>query len=160
MFKRTILYCSMLILVLMLAGCGGGGETTVVIRGDNGYVVISGVAASGSPLSGTVYLKDSSSPAKELSAPIAADGSFSFDVKGLTAPFLLKAVGTADGVNHTLYSFAAAAGDADIDPHSNRALAVANGSDDLVSLYNAPDPARMRSIMAALPMSGDSSGSN
>jgi hypothetical protein len=151
MFKRTILFCSALILVLMLAGCGGGGETTVVIRGNNGYVVISGVAASGSPLSGTVYLKDSSSPAKELSAPIAADGSFSFDVKGLTAPFLLKVPPPTVSNGPGWYSFAATAGVANINPLSNLALVVAYGSDDLAGLYNAPDPIKMQSIMNALP---------
>lgn len=127
----------------MLAGCSGSGESS--------SPTISGIAAAGSTLTGTVYLKDSSIPTRELSVPIAADGSFSFGLNGLTAPFILKATGTANGNNLTLYSFATAAGVANINPLSSLAVVLANGSDDLTSLYNSPDPVKMHAILNALP---------
>jgi len=144
MNKRSIIsWCIVPFLVLILAGCSGSGESS--------SPTISGIAAAGSTLSGTVYLKDSSIPARELSVPIAADGSFSFDLNGLTAPFILKATGTANGNNLTLYSFATAAGVANINPLSSLAVVLANGSDDLATLYNSPDPVKMHAIMDALP---------
>ncbi len=127
---------------MMVAGCGAGVVSSAP--------TVSGVAAAGAPLSGTVYLKDSSNPAHELSAPAAADGSFSFNVSGLTPPFLLKAAGNANGSDYAYYSFAAAAGVANVNPLSHLAVAEANSSDDLASLYAAPDPARMQSIRSAL----------
>lgn len=144
MNKRSIInWCIVPLLVLMLAGCSGSSESR--------SPTISGIAAAGSTLTGTVYLKDSSIPARELSVPIAADGSFSFDLNGLTAPFILKATGTANGSNLTLYSFATAAGVANINPLSNLAVVLANGSDDLATLYNSPDAVKMHAILNALP---------
>jgi hypothetical protein len=132
---------------MALTGCGGGSQSaspTVVAR------TVSGVAATGAPLSGTVYLKDSSS-LPELSAPIAADGSFTLHVDGYTAPFIVKAEGTANGSAYTLYSFAAADGIANVNPLSNLAVAQASGSGDLATLYAAPDPAKMQAIKTVLP---------
>lgn len=143
MRNRNLFYCIVVLIVFLLAGCSNG-------SGD-GSTKLSGVAAAGAPISGTVYLKDSSNPAKELSTPIAADGSFSFDVNGLTAPFLLKTVDTSNRNNLTLYSFAATAGIANINPLSNLALADASGDDDLAGLYISPNPIKMQVIMNRLP---------
>lgn len=128
---------------LMLPGCGGGGGGPVA-------PTVSGVAAAGAVLSGTVYLKDSSNPAKELSKTINADGSFSFDVTGLTKPFLLKAVGSANGTNHTLYSFVDGTGTANINPMSHIVVTHAAGGSDLATLYNSPSAATIQSIAAKL----------
>ena len=49
---------SLMTLGLMLAGCGGG-------SGGVSSEVVSGTAAVGSPLSGQVSLKDSSSPSQQ-----------------------------------------------------------------------------------------------
>jgi hypothetical protein len=103
LFYALMLMASLTLLTL-LPGCGGGGGGAAVIP--VATTSVSGVAATGAPLVGTVYLKDSATPAIELSTIIAADGSFTFDVTNLKAPFLLKAVGTAGGRNYTLYSFA------------------------------------------------------
>src|SRR3974390_1581458 len=54
-------------ITLALAGCGssgGSGSSTGTAS------AVSGVAAAGSPLVGTAYLKDSSTPAKELTVPL------------------------------------------------------------------------------------------
>jgi hypothetical protein len=139
---RIPFLCLTIIAALLLNGCGGG----------NGAVsTVSGVAASGSPISGTARLKDSSVPARELSASIGIDGSFSFDVTGLTPPFLLKAAGTVGGNACTYYSFATAAGTANINPLAHLAVVEAAGQDDLAPLYAAPDRTTMQGVAAALP---------
>lgn len=129
---------------LLLAACGGGGN------GGGGAVTVSGVAAAGAPLVGTVYLKDSSTPTKELSGTIGANGSFSFNVDGLKPPFILKAQGTSGGTNYTLYSFSSGPGITNINPFANLAVVNAAGSADLASLYATPSAAIMQSIAANL----------
>lgn len=115
----------LMILLLLLAGCGGGTDT------------LSGVAAAGAPIVGTVYLKDSANPAAELSVPITANGSFSFAVGSMTPPFLLKAVGSANGNDLILYSLASSPGVAHINPLTN--LAVVEAADGLlVPISSAP----------------------
>lgn len=142
---------SMLLLLVIasgVVGCSGGNSgstpTTTVPQ------TVSGVAAAGSPISGTVYLKDSSSPAKEIATTIGADGSFSFDATGLTAPFLFKAVGTANGRNYTLYSVADGPGTANINPLSHLAVVQANGGADPALLYAGPTRAELEAIKTAL----------
>jgi hypothetical protein len=141
-------------LVLMTAGCGGGGSSTPVANDianpPAASKMVTGVAATGSPISGTVYLKDSSSPAKEISNPINSDGSYSFDVTGLTAPFMLKAVGTANAQNYTLYSLAGAPGIANINPLSHLAVVRANNGADPASLYANLTPAQAQDIKTSL----------
>lgn len=134
----------LLIITLMMIGCSGGGTASTPNNGS----IVHGVAATGSPLVGTVYLKDASNPAQELSKTIAADGSFSFDVTGLTKPFLLKAVGTSSGVNYTLYSIVIAPGTANINPLSHMAAMAANSGQDLASLYNNLTPSTLQAIQA------------
>lgn len=134
-------------LVLLTAGCGGGGSNSNVPPASQ---TVSGVAATGSPISGTVYLKDSSSPAKEISNQINSDGSYSFDVTSFTAPFMLKAVGTANAQNYTLYSLAGAPGIANINPLSHLAVVRANNGADPASLYANLTPAQAQDIKTAL----------
>lgn len=140
----------MTIWLLLLAGCGGSAGNGGTSITPTGTTKVSGVAATGTPLSGTVYLKDSSNPAKELSVPISADGSFSFDVSGLSAPFVLKAVGTANGQNYTLYSFATAAGTANVNPLSHLAVMLANNGTDPAALYSTPTTSQLQTVAAAL----------
>lgn len=82
---------------LFLAGCGGGGggggTTTPVVTT---VTSIKGVAANGAPsilINATITLTDSTLPtAKTVTTTTDAKSSFSFDVTGLKAPFVLKAV--------------------------------------------------------------------
>ena len=138
-----------------LTGCGGGGSnnasgTNPANNAGTTAQTVSGVAATGSPLSGTVYLKDSSSPVKEISTPINADGSYSLDVTGLTTPFLLKAVGTANGQSYTLYSLAGAPGVANINPLSNLAIVQANNGADPTAIYANLTAAQVQAIRTGL----------
>src|ERR1039457_228421 len=128
---------------MFLASCGGNNASS------NPAQMVSGVAAAGSSMIGAVYLKDSAIPGQELSTPSGADGSFSFNVSGLTPPFLLKAVGNAGGNSYTFYSFAAGAGVANINPLSNLAVVEANGG-DITSLYAVPESAKLQAIKMAL----------
>jgi hypothetical protein len=117
---------------LASTGCGGGGGG----NSSTGSSMISGVAAAGSPIVGKVYLKDSSSPATIKEIDIASDGSFSFDVTKMTAPYYLKAQGTVQANSYTLYSIALASGTANINPLTNVIIAAAAGIPDPALVYN------------------------
>jgi probable HAF family extracellular repeat protein len=136
---------------LMLSGCSGGSVTESNPQPTS--LLLSGVAAAGAPISGKVFLKDSETPPKEISVAIAANGTFSLDVASLAGPFLIKAVGTANGENLTLFSFSTASGVANINPLSHLVVAVANGSDDLTNLYDNPTPSKMQAIKTSLSSS-------
>lgn len=118
---------------LMLAGCGGGGSGGVSSE------VVSGKAAVGSPLSGQVSLKDSSTPAKQKSTVISSDGSFAIDVTGMKAPYVLQATGSADETVYKLNSYADGPGIANINPLSNVIVASAAGDDDPDDVYEKSD---------------------
>ncbi len=102
--SQRILVLGMLILVIGLVGCGGGGGTT---GAGGGASTVSGTAAVGAPLAGaTITLKDAGGSAKTVVTD--GSGNFSIDTSGLTAPFLVR-VGSADNV-HTFYSVSAGSG--------------------------------------------------
>lgn len=132
--------------VMVVSGCGGGGES-----GSGAADTVSGVAAAGSPLVGTVSLKDSSTPAKVSSpATIGAGGTFAINVDGMKPPFILKAQGAVGSTNYTLYSFSSGPGTANINPIANIAVANAAGGADLAALYAAPLDATMQTIASHL----------
>jgi|GEM_PF-4273383 len=115
---------------LLLGGCGSSDSDSGTASKTTEK--ITGIAATGAPLSGTVTVKDSSTPSKELSVQTnAADGSFSCDVSAMSGPFILKASGSsASGENTVLYSFTETAGTVNINPLSNLAVTQANGGAD------------------------------
>ena len=134
--RQTMLAILLTGLLLLVPGCGGGGGANPAPAD-----TVSGVAAAGLVITGTVYLKDSAAAPRELSAT-TTDGKFSFDVTGLTKPFLLRVVGTVAGGSpqaYTLYSLAGDKGTANINPMSNLLVANAAGSGDLAALYAASD---------------------
>jgi hypothetical protein len=91
------------LLCIFLAACsdGGGGSSS-----SSASSTVSGVAAAGAPIIGTVTLKDSSTPAQTKTVPIAANGSYTVDVTGLKAPFMMRADGYEGGNEYHLYSAA------------------------------------------------------
>ena len=146
--KRFVFHYLCLFLAIFSCTEGGiGGSGVVIAKADT----VSGVAAAGAPLAGTVILKDASSITKQLSTPPAVDGSFSFNVSGLTPPFLLQASGMAGGNNYTFYSLAATGGNCNINPLTHFAVTMANGGQDLAVIFAAPTPAKMVAIANALP---------
>jgi hypothetical protein len=107
---------------LALAGCGSdpsvGASSTVT-----------GVASAQSSLGSTVSLRDAA--ARERMAELGADGTFSFDVAGLTPPFTLKVHARDDaGKTIPIYSIAAQAGRTDINELSCAAVTIATGESD------------------------------
>ncbi len=142
--KRILHALAIILIVLpLLAGCGGGGGSNTP--------TVTGVTAAGAPLVGTVTLKDSSNPTKQLSMSPAFDGSYSFNVSGLKPPFLLQAIGTAGGNNYTFYSLALTGGNCNINPLTHLAVTMANGGQDPQSIFVAPTPANIPAVANALP---------
>src|SRR5271167_4740260 len=98
----------MLISAWLISACGGGG----------GYgggstpapVTISGTVASGTALTGSVAVYDSSASTQPRlqNTAIGAAGAYSVNVAGFTAPFLFQATGQVGGQGSTvtLYSVA------------------------------------------------------
>ena len=96
---------SVMLMLFSLSGCGGGGGT-IAIREVLGLATLSGTAAGGAAIVGTVQVTDSSTPPKTKGAPIDADGKYTVDVAGMTSPFILKASGTVGNTTVTYYSAA------------------------------------------------------
>jgi hypothetical protein len=144
----TIAAVGVIAIGALIASCGGGGGSD---GGGGSSAAVSGVAAGGSPLVGTVSLRDSSSARNEKTTDTAANGSFAIDVSGMTAPFILKASGTVDGVSRTMFSFAEKPGVANINPLSNAAVANAAGVDDPAELFDKSDPATLDKIKSSMP---------
>jgi hypothetical protein len=112
MFKRPIpprgqaLAC---LVSLTLAACGGAGSDP----GNGGIpsgASLTGTAATGAPVSGSVVVIDANGKIGTPVATIAATGAFTVDVTGLAAPYLLQLVGQAGGRPVFLSSVATAAG--------------------------------------------------
>jgi len=101
---------------LALTGCGGSNEPQTV----TGHV-------SADALVSSVSLKDSSVPTNERTSAADADGTFSFDVNGLTPPFTLTAV---DAAGTTLQALAKSAGQTNVDALTT--IAVSMAGDNLV----------------------------
>ncbi|MRR34326.1 hypothetical protein EG829_06415, partial [bacterium] len=139
---------------LMSNGCGGGGADGVPLASPGSPSVVSstvsGVAATGAPIQGKAYLRDSGTAA-ERSAAIGSDGYFAFDVEGLKAPFLLRAEWMTDSGKRELYSFAAGPGTANINPLSNAAVVSAAGGIDDSFLSDGLNSIQMEQTASALP---------
>jgi hypothetical protein len=145
-FFRVVVLAS---ISMIFAGCGSGGSVSTT--GNNGTAsaaIVQGVAATGDAMSGTVYLRDSSIPCKERTASINEDGNFKFDVTGLKKPFFLKAVGTSEGRNYTLYAIAVDCGTTNINPVSHMATVAAAKDMDLNTLFNNFRPIDLQNIAA------------
>lgn len=94
---------------MLLAACGGGGGGDAGVGGSPAPTTLSGTAAAGAPIIGTVTVKDSSPSPVVRTTTIAADGRYTVDVSGMTPPFMLRADGRVGGRNYSLYSAATSA---------------------------------------------------
>lgn len=109
-FKRRSMYGVLVTAgILSLASCGGGGGSATTNANTNttaAATAISGTAAYGSAFAGaTVTVTDAAGV--QRSATAAPDGSFTVDVTGLAAPFVITATGTVGGVTSTFVSLQA-----------------------------------------------------
>ncbi len=130
----------LIVIGLFLAGCGGGSST------GSSASTISGVAATGAAVSGTIFLKDSAG--HELSMA-TTNGTFSFNVSALSPPFMLK----ASWGGTTMYSFSTAAGTANITPLTQMIVAAAANGSNLDAIYAAPSMSTFAAVASNLPAS-------
>ncbi|MBI2317757.1 MAG: fibronectin type III domain-containing protein [Betaproteobacteria bacterium] len=153
--RATIAGASLIGISAIIAACGGAGGDGSAGSGANSALapppVVSGVAATGAPMVGQVSLKDSSSAPKEKTTVTGSDGSFSFDVSEMKAPYMLKATGAVGGI--TMYSFADGPGTANINPLTSAAVANAAEVDDPEEAYQKLDSATGDKIKSRLPAS-------
>lgn len=118
---------------VVLAACGGSGGG----GGGGAATTISGIAAAGAPIIGSVTIKDSTTPtALTKTVPIAADGKYTVDVTGLKAPYMVRADGYVGGNEYHLYSAgtsADAGGTINVTPLTD--LIVANIAGSIAKTY-------------------------
>ncbi|MBY0579721.1 MAG: carboxypeptidase-like regulatory domain-containing protein [Burkholderiales bacterium] len=101
-FKKLVL-ASAIAGMVTIYGCGGGGGGAATPATPAGSATISGVAATGAPFANAaVTLTDAAGVVK--TATTGADGSYTIDVTGLTAPFVIKVSGDVGDANQTLVS--------------------------------------------------------
>ncbi len=109
----------------VMAGCGGGGSSSSTVTDDQSgtnddtaeevITTVSGNALAGSPIVGRAWLKDSlGNISSDSPVTIEDDGSFEFDITGLTAPYYLQAKGTVGSKGYVLHSASLEAGTANI----------------------------------------------
>ncbi len=114
-----------------LTACGGGSDDPAPIAQP-----ITGTAASGAPVVGTVTVKDSTGATR--TSTIGADGIYSVNVAGMSGPFVFLASGTVGGRTVSMVSAATAADigkTINITPFTD--LIVANMAGEAASTYYA-----------------------
>ncbi len=139
---KMILFTTLVLSALGISGCGGGSSDTTPTPTPTptpAVTTLSGTAAAGAPVIGSVTIKDSSSPTrKEKTVTILADGKYTVDVSDMTAPFAMRADGNVGGREYHLYSAATQAdvgGTVNITPFTD--LIVANIAGDIAAnFYN------------------------
>ena len=122
------------LLALIFPGCGGG---------DSSPPTVSGVAATGAPMSGTAFLKDSAGNPEMSTTINGQNGIFSFNVSGKTAPYMLRA--------GSLYSMGGGPGTANINPLTNLMVADMGGFSNMSSMnsfYRNPTTTTMNAMFA------------
>jgi hypothetical protein len=152
MYSKTAAFGGLTcIAVAILAACGGGGGGGDTGGGSTSTTSsLSGVAAYGAPLSGaTITIIDSTG--KSVTATAGADGSYTANVTGFTAPLLVTATGASgDSVRKyiALVDTAPAAGTsaiANVTPLTN-ALAALASSDGLSPEEFAKDLTKLQNL--------------
>ena len=142
MLRKSIAAAAILA-VGIIAGCGGGGGTSATPSA----TTVSGVAATGAPMSGTAYLKDSAG--NQMSTPINPQtGMFTFDVSGKTPPFMVTA--------GSLYSMSGGPGTTNINPLSNLMVANMGGFSNMStmhSFYKNPNGTTMHTMFGNMSTS-------
>ena len=129
------------VLLFILQSCSVGSRDPSIEN------IVTGVAATGAPIFGTVTLKDSSTPAVERTNFTRGDGTFSINAAGITAPFIIR---TMSG-GKTFYSIATGSGITNINPLTTIVVSVAAGGADLNALYATPTPQALNALVVKLP---------
>ena len=134
---RFIRYTVAILLVVLLQACGGGSSSSNSTSIATGVAAtVSGVAAAGAAIDGTVTLKDSTGSIRTATIT-QPGGTFSIDVAGLVPPYFLRAANSTGTL--TLYSIASSDGTFNINPLTNLAVVAAQMNID--PLAKSPDAA-------------------
>ena len=141
---KTIAVSSLLL--VSLVGCGVGDHDPIPGSGAGSANSVTGVAATGAPISGKVTLKDSSISTVELTTSTASDGTFAFNIENLTAPFIIR---TTSG-GKTFYSIATGNGTANINPLTTIVVSVAAGGADLDAFFASVTPDTLKTLVSKL----------
>ena len=113
-------------LSLIMSACGSADSPTTSSATNASQSTVYGVASLATTTDGTVSVKDSSAPPQEKTVAISSNGSYTADVSGLAAPFVLRASGAdQSGENNVLYSLSTNGGRANINQLSDTAVAAA-----------------------------------
>lgn len=121
--KKLITVLFALSAFILVSGCSSDSTSTPS--------TLSGTAATGAPIDGTVTVKDADGVEENIAT--AVDGSFTLNVAGMTPPYLLKVMPSS---GPTLYSFAATNGQiVNLAPTTNLAMFLASGKADLDAMY-------------------------
>jgi mono/diheme cytochrome c family protein len=144
-FVALLLFCAAAI-SLMQGGCG-----VDTVTPPSSSTTVSGVAAAGKAIRGTVTLKDSSRPSRIRTTVTNADGSYNFSVNGLTPPFILMVKWEDDNATTLrLHSLSKQHGRANINPLSDVVLAGATGASDPTTVFDSNDPVAIEAAAAKL----------
>jgi len=140
--RRTLLAMP---LALTLAACGGGGDSADPVVPTpppvTPLLVLTGVAATGAPIQGTVVAIDVNGKLSPPAVTSSTTGAYTVDVTGLTAPYLLTVNGSAGGRQVVLTSVATAAGQTvNLTPLTDLIVATAAGVNAGSSLVEACTP--------------------
>ncbi|HIJ97202.1 MAG TPA: hypothetical protein HPP94_15990 [Desulfuromonadales bacterium] len=126
-------------MVLMLTACGGGGSGS---SSGTSVTTVSGTASEGALITGArVLLKDANGKSA-ADATTSATGSYSIDVTGLSAPFLVAVTGN----NGTYVTLAQTAGTANINPITTTVVALAAANSDALAVFTKLTPAQIATI--------------
>lgn len=145
--------------ILLLAACGGGGSSSSTTSpSTTTSTELTGTAAVGAPISGTVVAIDKNGKVSPPAVTTAL-GSFVVDVNGMVAPFILSIVGSANGKQVTLNSIATATGQTvNITPLTDLIVSSASGQPaggTLAALCTPVDNVAPTACLSALSAASD-----
>jgi mono/diheme cytochrome c family protein len=141
-------------LLLLVAACSGGNSASnVAVSATTVTAALTGTAATGGPIAGTVNLRDSSPAGNRRTTATASDGSFAFDVSGLTAPFMLRVVYGDPAGPSALYSFSVGPGTANITSLTSIAARAAVRGADLAAFFEAASASDVATAGSRMPAS-------
>ena len=138
----TMLLLCVVSLGLTLTGCGSSGSSdspAALNQSPATKSLVYGIASLGTTTPGTVSAMDSSVPAREKTAAISSNGSYTVDVSGFAPPYILKAEVSDNSGNLQMYSVSMTGGRTNINPITDTAVAAAANGTDPKELFMRPD---------------------
>ncbi len=130
---------------ILLAACGGGGGGTSATTPNTLKVI--GTATEGAVIANKIVKLKDANGVSATDTTTSATGTYSIDVTGLTAPYIL----TVTGTNGTYVSLAPVAGTANINPITTTVVALAAATSDISSLFSNLTPTQVSNINTNYP---------